>query len=127
MSANDPTATTAPPARSGGRLWIVGLLAALFFAGGLSYYASASPDGLEKVAADHGIDRMEKEHAAEGSPLADYELSSVGNSRLSGGLAGVIGVGATLAVGSGLFWVVRRRPARQAEGAPLTGGATGQG
>ncbi len=91
-------------------LWIAGLIAALVLAGFVSYYASASPDGLEKVAADHGIDRKTRDHTAKDSPLADYQTKDVGDARLSGGLAGVIGVGATLALGSGVFWIVRRRP-----------------
>jgi cobalt/nickel transport system permease protein len=75
----------------------------------LSFYASGSPDGLEKVAADHGIDQQAQEHAAADSPLADYGVKDIANGRLSGGLAGIIGVGATLAVGSGVFLLVRRR------------------
>ncbi len=91
-------------------LWITGVLTALLLAGVVSYYASASPDGLEKVAAEHGIDRKTEEHAAKDSPLADYQARDIGDPRLSGGLAGVVGVGATLALGTGLFWLVRRRP-----------------
>lgn len=91
-------------------LWITGVLTALLLAGVVSYYASASPDGLEKVAADHGIDRKTEEHAAKDSPLADYQARDIGDPRLSGGLAGVVGVGTTLALGTGLFWLVRRRP-----------------
>ncbi|KNE83112.1 hypothetical protein ADZ36_07220 [Streptomyces fradiae] len=91
-------------------LWITGVLTALLLAGVVSYYASASPDGLEKVAADHGIDRKTEEHAAKDSPLADYQARDIVDPRLSGGLAGVVGVGATLALGTGLFWLVRRRP-----------------
>ncbi|NBM21233.1 PDGLE domain-containing protein, partial [Streptomyces sp. GC420] len=95
--------------RSTRRPLLAGLAAALLCAGVLSFYASASPDGLEKVAADHGIDEKTEEHGTADSPLADYGVENVGNERLSGGLAGVIGVGATLAVGSGVFLVVRRR------------------
>ncbi len=111
-NATDTTAETqaaGAPKVSVKWLWITGLLAALLLAGGLSYYASASPDGLEKVAADHGIDEKAEDHAAKDSPLADYQTKDVGNPRLSGGIAGVIGVGATLAVGTGVFWAVRRR------------------
>jgi cobalt/nickel transport system permease protein len=97
------------PARSNRRVWAAGILTALVLAGGISYYASSSPDGLEKVAADHGIDERATDHSAKDSPLADYQTKDVGNERLSGGLAGVIGVGATLAVGSGVFVAVRRR------------------
>ncbi|KMO99701.1 energy-coupling factor ABC transporter permease [Streptomyces roseus] len=98
-------------ARSTKPVWITGLVTALVLAGVVSFYASASPDGLEKVAADKGIDQNVKEHASAGSPLADYSVKDVGDARLSGGLAGVIGVGATVAVGTGIFWTVRRRRA----------------
>ncbi|MEU7066568.1 energy-coupling factor ABC transporter permease [Streptomyces sp. NPDC053429] len=108
--ATAPAAPVAGP-RSTRPVWITGLLTALVLAGFVSYYASASPDGLEKVAADKGIDRNERQHAAAGSPLADYSVKDVTDTRLSGGLAGVIGVGATVAVGTGIFWTVRRRRA----------------
>lgn len=99
----------APARRSVRRVWLAGLAAALVCAGGVSYYASADPDGLEKVAHDHGIDRKAEDHAAKDSPLADYSVKDITDPRLSGGLAGVIGVGATLAVGTGVFVVLRRR------------------
>ncbi|MFD3529976.1 energy-coupling factor ABC transporter permease [Streptomyces sp. NPDC058664] len=106
----DAAPTAAPaPAGSPKKLWIGGVVTALVLAGFVSFYASASPDGLEKVAADKGIDSKAEEHAAAGSPLADYGVEGIDAARLSGGLAGVIGVGATLAVGTGAFWLVRRR------------------
>ncbi|GAA2333427.1 energy-coupling factor ABC transporter permease [Streptomyces violaceusniger] len=101
----------AAPRRSARRVWWAGLAAALLCAGVVSFYASASPDGLEKVAHDKGIDKKTEDHAAKDSPLADYGVKDISDARLSGGLAGVIGVGATLAVGSGVFIVVRRRRA----------------
>lgn len=111
-----PAATPpATPARSPRKLWIGGVVTALVLAGFVSFYASASPDGLEKVAADKGIDSKVEDHAAAGSPLADYGVKGIEAPRLSGGLAGVIGVGATLAVGTGAFWVVRRRRSAAAE------------
>ncbi|MGW8888385.1 energy-coupling factor ABC transporter permease [Streptomyces sp. NPDC055749] len=104
------TPTPAPvAARSTRKVWATGLVTAFVLAGFVSFYASASPDGLEKVAADKGIDAKAEEHAAADSPLADYGVKDVTDARLSGGLAGVIGVGATVAVGSGIFWTVRRR------------------
>lgn len=102
-------APAAVAARSTKPVWITGLVTALVLAGFVSFYASASPDGLEKVAADKGIDQKVEEHAAAGSPLADYGVKDVSDARLSGGLAGVIGVGATVVVGTGIFWTVRRR------------------
>ncbi|WP_016908994.1 energy-coupling factor ABC transporter permease [Streptomyces xiaopingdaonensis] len=104
-----PAPDAAPaPRRPVRRLWAAGLLLALVLGGGVSFYASAEPDGLEKVAADNGIDEQEKAHATEGSPLADYAVSGIAGARLSGGLAGVVGVGATLAAGTGAFLAVRR-------------------
>jgi cobalt/nickel transport system permease protein len=96
-------------ARSPRRLWLGGLVTSLVLAGFVSFYASASPDGLEKVASDKGFDKSAEEHAAADSPLADYGVKDIGDERLSVGLAGVIGVGATVAAGSGVFYVVRRR------------------
>ncbi|MFF2326907.1 MULTISPECIES: energy-coupling factor ABC transporter permease [unclassified Streptomyces] len=98
-----------PVARSTRRIRIAGLVTALVLAGFVSFYASASPDGLEKVAADQGIDKRTEEHAAKDSPLADYGVKDVSDARVSGGLAGVIGVGATIVVGSLVFYAVRRR------------------
>ncbi|MCA6093909.1 energy-coupling factor ABC transporter permease [Streptomyces sp. SCA3-4] len=102
------------PARSARPVAVAGLVAALALAGFVSYYASTSPDGLEKVAHDKGLDSKEEEHAAKDSPLADYQVKDVGDERVSGGLAGVIGVGATLAAGTGVFVVVRKRRSRTA-------------
>ncbi|MEV5578533.1 energy-coupling factor ABC transporter permease [Streptomyces parvus] len=99
----------APARRSTRGFWITGLVSALLLAGFVSFYASADPDGLERVAADQGIDEKVEEHGAADSPLADYGVADIANARLSGGLAGVIGVSATVVVGTGVFWVVRRR------------------
>jgi len=96
-------------ARSRRKVWAAGLVTSLLLAGFVSFYASANPDGLEKVATDHGIDEKAEEHAAAGSPLADYGVEDVDDARLSGGLAGVIGVGVTVVAGTGVFWLVRRR------------------
>ncbi|MGX6748122.1 energy-coupling factor ABC transporter permease [Streptomyces xantholiticus] len=105
-----PAAEPTPlAARSPRRLWLGGLVTSLVLAGFVSFYASASPDGLEKVASDKGFDKSVEEHAAAGSPLADYGVEDIDDTRLSGGLVGVIGVGATVAVGSGVFYAVRRR------------------
>jgi cobalt/nickel transport protein len=92
------------------RFLLAFLLVALVVAGVVSFYASGDPDGLTKVAEDKGFAAQEKEHALKGSPLGDYGVEGVEDERLSGGLAGVIGVGLTAAIGGGLFWTVRRRP-----------------
>ncbi|MFD6493613.1 energy-coupling factor ABC transporter permease [Streptomyces sp. NPDC059944] len=92
------------------RVWITGLVTSLVLAGFVSFYASASPDGLEKVAKDKGIDARTGKHATEdSSPLAGYGVKDVSDARVSGGLAGVIGVGVTVVAGTGVFWMIRRR------------------
>ncbi|WP_077799996.1 energy-coupling factor ABC transporter permease [Streptomyces sp. JHA26] len=111
-AAQAPAQAPAPvAARSPRTVWITGLVASLVLAGFVSFYASASPDGLEKVAADKGIDKKTEEHASADSPLADYGVKDIANARVSGGLAGVIGVGVTVVAGSAVFWAVRRRRA----------------
>ncbi|MBQ0879945.1 energy-coupling factor ABC transporter permease [Streptomyces sp. RT42] len=106
-SDSEPAVPAAARSRRG--LWITGLVASLVLAGFVSFFASADPDGLEKVAADQGIDRKTEEHASADSPLADYGVEDITDARLSGGLAGVIGVGVTVVAGSAVFWAVRRR------------------
>ncbi|WP_405871972.1 MULTISPECIES: energy-coupling factor ABC transporter permease [unclassified Streptomyces] len=96
-------------ARSHRKVWAIGLVTSLVLAGFVSFYASSNPDGLEKVARDKGIDRKTEKHASSDSPLADYGVKDVESARLSGGLAGVIGVGVTVVAGSTVFWAVRRR------------------
>ncbi|MEU0059504.1 energy-coupling factor ABC transporter permease [Streptomyces sp. NPDC006334] len=107
--ADEERTAPVPAGASRRTLWVSGLVTSLVLAGFVSFYASASPDGLEKVAADKGIDAKAREHAAAGSPLADYGVKDVADARLSGGLAGVIGVGVTVVTGSAVFWAVRRR------------------
>jgi cobalt/nickel transport protein len=96
------------PRRTRG-LWIAGLLAALLVAGVGSWYASGSPDGLEWAAEETGFSHTAEDSAAADSPLADYAVAGVDSERLSGGLAGVVGVGVTLLVAGGLTLLVRRR------------------
>jgi cobalt/nickel transport protein len=90
-------------------LWVIGLVAALVVAGVVSFYASASPDGLEWAAEQSGFLHTAEDSAAATSPLADYGVSGVGSERLSGGLAGVIGVLVTLVLAGGLTLLLRRR------------------
>jgi len=89
-------------------LVVTGLAVSLVLAGGVSYYASSQPDGLEKVAGDIGFLDSAKESAVEEGPLAGYGVAGVENERISGGLAGVIGVASTAAVSFGLFYALRR-------------------
>ena len=89
---------------------ISGFIASLFLAGVVSFYASSSPDGLEKVAGKIGFLDSAKEHTNSDGVLADYGVKGVENERLSVGAAGVIGVIATGAISTGLFFLIRRKP-----------------
>jgi hypothetical protein len=105
---------------------LAGLVVALILAGVVSYYASSSPDGLNRVAIDKGFDKGEKEHATKDSPLAGYATKGIENERLSGGLAGVAGVGITLLIGYGMVFVVRRRNPGGSRDDQLGSGLAGQ-
>jgi cobalt/nickel transport system permease protein len=87
---------------------LVGIVVALVLAFLVSPHASSSPDGLERVASDKGIDVGITDHAMADSPLADYTVRGVDNSSLSTGIAGVVGVAVTFALGFGLFAVLRK-------------------
>ena len=106
MSAS--TASTARP-KSARRFLLVFLGIALVIAAVISFYASSHPDGLEFVAGSTGFVDTAKDSVTANSPLADYGVAGVQNARLSGGVAGVIGVLVTLLLAGGLTWLVRRR------------------
>ncbi|WP_171166743.1 energy-coupling factor ABC transporter permease [Streptomyces sp. I05A-00742] len=117
--SGQPLPTAAPaPSRSPRRFAVTAMAVTLVLAGFVSYYAATTPDGLEKVAQDKGIDRAAEEHAAKDSPLADYQVKDVGDERASGALAGVVGVGVTLVAGTGVLVVLRRRRGRRDDPLP---------
>lgn len=95
---------------------VVAVLVALLLAGVVSYYASGSPDGLNRVAEDKGFAAQEKDSAAADSPFSDYATRDVDNDRLSGAVAGIVGVAVVLVLAGGLGHVVRRRGAADSAG-----------
>jgi len=104
-------------------LVIAGVVVALLLAGVVSFYASGSPDGLNRVALDHGFASAEKTPATADGPLAGYETKGVSDGRLSGGLAGVLGCLVVLVLAGGLAAAVRRRRSDEAT-EPTTSPAT---
>lgn len=110
-----PDTTTAPSRRVSTRAVALGILVvALLLAGGVSFYAASTPDGLTKVAEEKGFDSSARAHASDESPLAGYDAGFISNDRLGGGVAGIAGVLVVLALGTALTLVVRRRGPRSA-------------
>jgi len=88
---------------------VMGVLVSALLAGGASFYASSNPDGLVKVAQDIGFIDAAKDHANSDSTLSGYGVKGIKDERLSGGVAGLIGIVATGAFSGGLFLLLRRK------------------
>jgi cobalt/nickel transport system permease protein/cobalt/nickel transport protein len=90
-------------------LVLAGIVVAFLIAGVASFYASSDPDGLTKVSQEKGFASSADDHGAADGPLAGYETKGVGNARLSGGMAGVVGSLVVLVLAGGTVVLVRRR------------------
>jgi len=90
-------------------LIVIGLALSAVLAGVLSFYASSHPDGLEFVARTLGFEHTAADHATGSFPVADYAVQGVDNARLSGGLAGLIGIVLVGLVMFALARLLRRR------------------
>jgi hypothetical protein len=89
---------------------ILALAVAIGLATAASPYASPSPDGLEKVAADKAfLDRGTLHPVQEESPVPDYAFPGVDEPRVATGLAGFAGTLLVFGLGYGLVLVARRR------------------
>jgi len=86
---------------------ILALALAVGLATAASPFASSRPDGLERVAADHGFTDAGREQPG---PITGYAFPGVGDERLATGLAGFTGTLIVFALGYGLVAVARRRP-----------------
>jgi cobalt/nickel transport protein len=91
------------------KFYLIFFAAALVLAAVVSFYASSSPDGLEKVAGDIGFLDTAKDHTNSDFALADYGVAGVENERFSVGLAGTIGVVTTGLVAVVLFMALGRK------------------
>ncbi|MEV0453886.1 PDGLE domain-containing protein [Catellatospora methionotrophica] len=109
---------------------LAGLAVAAVLAGGVSYLASGSPDGLDattlegctlneadEIVGGSCIAQSAADHELGGSLLADYGIKGIDNAT---GLAGLIGVALTFAVGLAIFWAIRRRRASAAQSTATT-------
>ncbi len=97
------------PGRVVAGLVLTGMLLSLVLATVVSFYASSAPDGLEKVAEDHGFAGSAQDSATADSPVADYALSGSDDDRLSVAAAGLIGVAVTAVAAFGLFALLKPR------------------
>ena len=89
---------------------ILALAVAVGLATAVSPFASASPDGLERVAEKKDfLDKGRLAGVQEDSPVPDYAFPGVENERVATGLAGFVGTIAVFALGYGLAFVLRRR------------------
>jgi cobalt/nickel transport system permease protein len=113
----DGSTVTTPSERPAGRsprpvrtVVVVGAAVTLVLAGVVSFFANGNPDGLEHVAGQQGFLATARDHLLGGFALADY--GAVGG--IPVGLAGVLGVVVTVAVGVTLFRLAGRRSAAKA-------------
>ena len=73
------------------RKWLVMAIVTLIAAGIISYFASPHPDGLERVAENHGFLDKAKQPIWT-SWIPDYEVPGIKSPIVKIGLAGIIGV-----------------------------------
>jgi hypothetical protein len=91
---------------------ILALAVAIGLATAVSPYASASPDGLEKVAGDKAfLDQGRLHSVQEESPVPDYAFPGIEDERVATGLAGFVGTLLVFGAGYGLVVATRRRTA----------------
>jgi hypothetical protein len=86
--------------------WLV-LAAALVVAAFLSPLASRNPDGLNRVAQDHGF--AARERGLAGTPFARYTVPGLAHPRASTAVAGLLGTLLTFGAGWSLAALVARK------------------
>jgi cobalt/nickel transport system permease protein len=94
------------------RFVVAGVVVALLVAVGISQFAVDAPDGLERVAEDLAFAEQGAEHPLTDSVFSDYATDGVSSPSVSLAIAGTAGTLLTLAIGSGLFLLLRDRSRR---------------
>ena len=97
---------------------ILALAVAVGLATAVSPYASANPDGLEKVAEKKQFLEDGKLHSIQDdSPIPDYAFPGIDNERVATGVAGFVGVLFVFTIGYGIAYLIRRRDSGGRSGA----------
>lgn len=103
-------AGVAAAASAGRRVAPLGVLVALGLAFAVAPHASPHPDGLERVAADHGFAGAGRvDGLQQAAPLPDYVVPGIADQGLATGVAGVTGTVVVLVLGLGVGAALRRR------------------
>lgn len=91
-------------------LVVVALAIAVGLAVAVSPYASASPDGLNRVAGDKGFSDTETGGSIqENSPIPGYAFPGIENEKVAKGVAGFVGTIFVFAAGYAIAYVLGRR------------------
>ncbi len=97
---------------------VAGLIVSVFLAFFISPFASSYPDGLERVATNHGFIQKGEKNVWSHSPIADYLFPGIKSEFLAKGLAGLVGTLIVFALSYGIFLVIRKLSAGR-EGVPF--------
>jgi len=89
------------------RWWLLGLAVAAVIVVLAAAFASPDPDGLERVAAEHGF--LGRAEAALFHLIPDYAMPGIGDPLLARVAAGTLGLLVVFAVVAGLGRLLRRR------------------
>ena len=88
---------------------VIGLIIALVVAFFLSPLASSWPDGLEKVAHDHGFIAKSEQGTILKSPIPDYAFPGIKNEKMATAISGLLGTFVIFGIGCGLALLLKRR------------------
>jgi cobalt/nickel transport protein len=88
---------------------LIGLTIALLVAVLVSPFASPLPDGLERVAKDHGFLEKGEEPPLFPSPFPDYRFPGFQHERWSTPAAGLVGAAAMFGIGCGIAALIKKR------------------
>jgi hypothetical protein len=102
-----PSAPAAPRSRFGRWWWVAGVAIAALVVVVLAPLASSDPDGLERVAEDHGF--IGSAQNVISGLFAGYEIPGISDPAVSTILSGLLGVGIVLVAMFALGRVLARR------------------